>query len=459
MGVSKNEYVQKIDGVWSVLQKEKGVDINSLRLERFILHHLSGAPQDGMTIRISLLDLDGTPMKSEPELLSALSKGIQRLITKATIGVKKDAEIKQLYDSKFAKQRKLLKEKDKEISELQARVDALEDSLVDMVDLETYTSVVSANERLEKRVRKLSGIKSDLESEKRAILSDFAGIENENVKLLNQVQELEGQLEVMKRKYELEKDRANTAEDKLQRVLSTPTPTPEPIVVEKIVEVPSPPVVVDNAADKEMIKVLRGAVDTLAQINKDYESGLEKADTEIKELVQQHDKDVAELQKLRPEVMDLRKRLYVLEKNEKKVVPTLQDIVYRRQSQGKCITLNDSQIDTVIRGHLNGDSNYRISMDNHISETTIRQILKCQYRSLGSLKRILRVLHQVNGNWGQDKKDVLSALISMYEQAVTAKEQEESMVKEDIAQRVNSLLTYNREIETRGDGDSILEFI
>lgn len=459
MSVSKNEYAKKIDGIWSSLQKEKGVDVNSLRLERFLLHHLSGTPQDGVSVRMRFIDLDGTPMKSEQELLFALSKGIQRLITKASIGVKKDAELKQLYDSKFAKQRKLLKEKDEVISELQEVVNDLEDRLVDMVDGGTYRSVVSENERLEKRIRKLSGIKSDLENEKRAIQSDFAGIESINLELLNQIQELEGQIQSMQRQLNAEKERADISEHKLQMVLSTPTPAPEPVVVERIVEVKGEPIMVENTADKEMIKMLRGAVDTLTGINKDYENGLLQANTEIQELVKQHDKDVAELQKLRPEVLDLKKRVYVYEKNEKKVMPTLQEVVYRRQAQGKCITLNDSQIDTVIRGHLNGDSNYKISKENHISETTIKQILQCKYKSLGSLKHILRVLHQVNGNWGQEKKDILSNLISMYESAVVSKEQEQSMVKEDIAQRVNSLVSYNREIENRGDGDMILEII
>ena len=59
----------------------------------------------------------------------------------------------------------------------------------------------------------------------------------------------------------------------------------------------------------------------------------------------------------------------------------------------------------------------------------------------------MSALHRVNGNWGEDKKDILCNLIKKYEAMVSEKENEAEMVKRDIESRVVSVAAYNQEVQ------------
>ena len=139
---------------------------------------------------------------------------------------------------------------------------------------------------------------------------------------------------------------------------------------------------------------------------------------------------------------------------QKLLLPYLQETMYCRTYKGKSIGLVPSQIENVIRNHLKGDSNYRISKDLGISKTTVNKILSVDYRTSDSLKKILSALHNVNveGNWGGERKNELLGLISSYEVALSAATQRELVNREQIEQNIKNLgafLKYTNVLENK----------
>lgn len=134
---------------------------------------------------------------------------------------------------------------------------------------------------------------------------------------------------------------------------------------------------------------------------------------------------------------------------EKSILPYLQETVYCRTYKGKSIGLVPSQIETVIRNHLKGDSNYRISKDMGISKTTITKILSVDYRTSGSLKKILSALHRVNaeGNWGGDCRKELTNLISSYDIALIAATERDMLNREQIKNNIKTLEGFLRYLD------------
>ena len=167
----------------------------------------------------------------------------------------------------------------------------------------------------------------------------------------------------------------------------------------------------------------------------------------IDKLVSKANKLQHDLDSYKSTISTLQGKIEEFEKDEKKIVPTLQQVVYRRSYQGKSITLSDKEIDRVIRCHLKGMSAYQIHNEYGIAESSVKKIVNCSYKTLSASKKILSALHRVNGNWGEERKEVLQQLIERYEQAVSEKEAEAQMVKKDIENRVQSISEYNNEVQ------------
>lgn len=152
------------------------------------------------------------------------------------------------------------------------------------------------------------------------------------------------------------------------------------------------------------------------------------------------------VESLEEQIQELEMELSGYKKNEKQLLPLLQQTAYCKEHMGKSITLVPSQIENIIRGHLNGDSSYHISKDLGVSKTSVNKILSCDYRTVNSLKKILDTLHSINGNWGPEKKKELDNLISNYEIALKQAEEKAEILRNDIDNRVVDINGYFHEI-------------
>lgn len=164
----------------------------------------------------------------------------------------------------------------------------------------------------------------------------------------------------------------------------------------------------------------------------------EDALNDNKQLKESYDK---EIEALKEKNKELSKIVDKYKKDEKKIVPILRKSVFQQQYQGKCITLEPSQIEGIIRRYLNGESSYEISKATGISKTSVNSIIHCEYRAVQSLKKVLNALHMVNkeGHWGEDKQNTLNELIKTYNKNINSVIEARNVKMKGVKENINSI--------------------
>lgn len=459
MGISKEDYLKKLNEVWQVLRRESSGDFNDLDSERYILAYILGAEIENLLVKVifNCPSDDGSHFIKK-DYSAYLRDAIQRLLTKANVGIQKEKKLNEKYEYEH---RKLVNEKQRlerslsdckrEIHDLEKRIECMVgiDEYDELVD--DYNALVDEITELKKELPILRKKKDELVSENKILKGEKEQAEQDRDTAKKLAGSHKKALKEMSDLYEKEKARADKAVNDLQVERNKPV---VPIVVTKV----------DNAA----ITKLQNEVSELSTKIKEKDTLISDKETEIsnKDKViagknkqiqnnQEHiDKLVSKANKLQHDldsykstISTLQGKIEEFEKDEKKIVPTLQQVVYRRSYQGKSITLSDKEIDRVIRCHLKGMSAYQIHNEYGIAESSVKKIVNCSYKTLSASKKILSALHRVNGNWGEERKEVLQQLIERYEQAVSEKEAEAQTVKKDIENRVQSISEYNNEVQ------------
>lgn len=176
-------------------------------------------------------------------------------------------------------------------------------------------------------------------------------------------------------------------------------------------------------------------------------------------LLSEKSKQQSDITSLKGQLADTSTQLKDLKKYEKKVLPILRKSAYQQQYQGKCITLEPSQIETIVRKYLNGLSPYKISKEMGISKTSINMIVRCEYKAEQSLDKILKALHQVNkeGNWGGEKQDKLNGLIQVYESSLSTVRALNKIKNKEIKDGIQSLEDYVSWVEDKNDYSDYIE--
>lgn len=471
MGISKEDYFKKLEDVWRVLRQESLGDINDLESERYLLAYILGAQIDDVRVKaeVRFPSEDGSRyVKSDYS--GHLRDALQRLLTKANIGIQKEKKLTEKYANE---NRKLINEKQrlerslsdskKRISDLEKRIDCLvgKDEYNELVN--EYNDLVDENDGLEEQIVALRGEVSDLRSKNKKLSSlneQLRGEKNLLTDISTQRQNALNEITVL---YEQEKGRADKAVNDLLAERNKPV---VPVVITKV----------DNAAIVDLQKQVSGLQGELKEkstiisnmeteiSNKDNViAGKNKKVQEQQEHIGQLELKVSDLKKklsdthddLSAQIKGLQQRIEAFETDEKKLVPTLQQVVYRRNYQGKSITLSDKEIDKVIRCHLKGMSAYQIHSEYGIAESSVKKIVNCGYKSLSATKKILSALHRVNGNWGEERKEALQQLIDKYEQIVLEKEAEAQKAKRDIENKIQSIASYNDEVQGHKTAKSV----
>lgn len=174
-------------------------------------------------------------------------------------------------------------------------------------------------------------------------------------------------------------------------------------------------------------------------------------------LLSEKAKQQRDITTLKGELSDTKTELRDYKRNEKKVLPILRKSVYQQQHQGKCITLEPSQIETIVRKYLNGISPYKISKEMGVSKTSVNMIIRCEYKSEQSLEKILKALHQVNkeGHWGEEKQATLNGLIGSYESSLSTVRDINKIRNKEIKDGIQSIEDYLAWVESKENGDYI----
>ena len=172
-------------------------------------------------------------------------------------------------------------------------------------------------------------------------------------------------------------------------------------------------------------------------------------------LLSEKSKQQSDMAALKGQLEDTKSKLKDYKKYEKKVLPILRKSAYQQQYQGKCITLEPSQIETIIRKYLNGLSPYKISKEMGISKTSVNMVVRCEYKAEQSLEKILRALHMVNkeGNWGTDKQTKLNGLIAVYESSLSTVKALNKIKNKEIKDGIQSLEDYVSWVESKEEGE------
>ena len=481
MGISKEDYLKKLENIWSVLRRETSGDFNDLESERLLLAYILGADISNTRViaEVRIPSADGQNLV-KCDYTGHLRDGLQRLITKAHIGIQKEKKLSSKhkgandklandYEKLLTNYKKVVREKKilentvstymKQIGKLEDEKEQIKECMVDKDEfndlVDEYNELVDKTDDLKNQVGVLTGEKNGLLAENKKLKGQKEQAEQERDTAKALATSRKKSLDEVSGLYEKEKARADKAVDDLVKEREKPV---LPVVVTKI----------DNRA----INDLQGQISSLLGEIKDKSTAISNMEQNISDkdkLIADKEKEVQEKQEqigklglrisnLKQELSDtkddlstqiegLQQTISEFEAAEKKVVPMLQQVVYRRNYQGKSITLSDKDIDRVIRCHLNGMSTYQIHTEYGIAESSVKKIVNCGYKSLSATKRILSALHRVNGNWGEDKKDILCNLIKKYEAMVSAKENEAEMVKQDIESRVVSVAAYNQEVQ------------
>ena len=124
---------------------------------------------------------------------------------------------------------------------------------------------------------------------------------------------------------------------------------------------------------------------------------------------------------------------------EKELLPTMIDTIYCTRKKGKSISLEVSQIENIFSEMLKGERKLSISNKYHIARSTITKVWNIDYATSNSLKKISYALHTVNGNWGLDKKKILTEKISLCEEKLKMAEYIEKNDKAGIKEQILGL--------------------
>ena len=367
-GRKKDEYIEKLDIIWSKVSKSRVSGF-----QNSVLRHILGEQQDGIDIKM-VSYLHDNSLATPNKLYGYLVGGLRKLVTYAYIGVEKESKLRQEYDNR--------------LSRMQAEMDN-KDRLI-----EQYRS-----QRVN-RPAPMVQVKKEIE-----YVEDTAEIDRLN----NELERVKAQRDEWKgRYYEL---KANQSDIDLSKYVDMGLYT-------------------DAVADRDR---LQGEND---------------------KLVSEKNKLSSNANSLKSQLSDCKTELREYRQNEKKVLPILRKSVFQQQHQGKCITLEPSQIETIIRRYLDGDKPHKISKGMGVSKTSINMIIRCEYRTEQSISKILRALHAVNkeGHWGEEKQEQLNGLIQDYENSLSVVKDMKSIQNRNIRENIQSLSDYLEWVENKKHG-------
>ena len=142
------------------------------------------------------------------------------------------------------------------------------------------------------------------------------------------------------------------------------------------------------------------------------------------------------------EISMLEKTLADYERVEKQLLPSLRKTLYTKKVAGKSITLSQDKIKSIVKRYLKGETKYKIAKDLNISKSCVRKVLSCEYKTYTSCKRILNILHDINGHWTESRKEELQILISLYETACERSAETKKDVLSDIKAKTPTFAGY-----------------
>lgn len=143
--------------------------------------------------------------------------------------------------------------------------------------------------------------------------------------------------------------------------------------------------------------------------------------------------------KQQAEIDDLKSKNQEYEKLEKQLLPTMVNTIYCTRKKGKSISLELSQIENIFSEILKGESKLSISNKYHIARSTITKVWNIDYATSNSLKKISYALHTVNGNWGLEKKTILTEKIALCEEKLKRAKYLEDDGKAEIKEQILGL--------------------
>ena len=143
--------------------------------------------------------------------------------------------------------------------------------------------------------------------------------------------------------------------------------------------------------------------------------------------------------KQQAEIDNLKSKNQEYEKLEKRLLPTMVNTIYCTRKKGKSISLEVSQIENIFSEMLKGESKLSISNKYHIARSTITKVWNIDYATSNSLKKISYALHTVNGNWGLEKKKILTEKIALCEEKLKRAKYLEDNGKAEIKEQISGL--------------------
>ena len=422
----KKSYLKKLDFIW---EKIGNSDVS--RFQNIVLHHVLGEYQSRIEIRFVSRILDN-PNVTPEKLNEYLVDGVQRLVTYAYIGVDRMSNLKKKYKE-----------------ELDVEKRAYADSLNSM-KLEYENSFKRARNELKRKDELINQYKADLAKKDKEGVKVVPKVEIQK-EIVYQTDEVEinrlnGEKARLERKIEKLQKECNFWKNEVDELLSKPEidlsdyvdrGQYEEVVNERDSLQAKPEINLDNYVD-------RGQYDEVVSERDSLQVDYNKLKESKRVLLENAREVKATLDSCRAELREYKDY-------EKKLLPLLRKSAYQQQHQGKCISLEPSQIEGIIRNYLNGITSYSIGKQMGISKTSINMVIHCEYRAEQSLNKVLRALHVVNkeGNWGGEKQEKLNRLIDDYERSLAVVLETKSIQNENIASDVQSLGDYFSWVDRR----------
>lgn len=196
---------------------------------------------------------------------------------------------------------------------------------------------------------------------------------------------------------------------------------------------------------KAELEELKSENKNLVNINTIFKGEIERLESAkpTKSLPAPVDKRVISLSekcvRLETENGDLKSKNKEYEKLEKELLPIMVDTIYCTRKKGKSISLEISQIENIFSDMLKGKSKSEISKKYHIARSTITKVWNIDYTTSNSLKKIGYALHTVNGNWGDEKKQILREKIDLCQEKLDQAKYLEENSKAELKEQITGL--------------------
>lgn len=414
MGVSKDDYGKKFYSIYKALYSETRSTqaLDFLENEYTLMMHLFGLQENpSLNGLVMSFQMKGQPFRMDvsDNFKNFLFSSFKRLITKAYIGVSTESKIKADYDNEIKQLKASLDSVRKERDRYKGMVDG---GKKDMVSRSDYEALLDEKNTLQEQY-------NSLDTKYKSLQLDMA--------------ELEKSLSI-------EEDEENEPNG-----LFVWPPDATVVTTAKAVPMESISLVKESDPAPDTAQLLndyKGKYDRLLKQALSVQESYKKYKKSYDELVPKYSKLKQDYSTLQGEKSEVDKKIKEYQAYEKAVLPELRKSLYQKKRQGKSISLSKKDIELVVKSYLYGESIYGISKKSLLDYSTVYNIVHCGFTGLPTLKKVLGVLHKVNGHWTEDRKDLLELLISQYEAEVDACEYRSKQLKKQIDKMVNSLEIY-----------------